>query len=59
MRTRPEMFCPKSTSVAPLGDDEMLTGRSVSIGRTGGPLGATRRSATDGNSRTSAQSRSS
>ena len=55
IRTRPEMFCPKSTIVAPLGDDETLTTRIVSIGRTGGPLGATRRSDTDGNSPTSTQ----
>ena len=55
MRTRPEMFCPKSTIVAPLGDAVTLTPRMISIGRTGGPLGATRRSDTDGNSRTSTQ----
>jgi len=40
-RIRPTRFCPKSTSVAPDGDVEISRTGSVSVRRTGGPVGAT------------------
>ena len=59
MRTRPLMFWPKSTTVTSLGDCSIATGRNVSMRRTGGPVGATIRSATDASSSTAIQSLSS
>ena len=53
------MFWPKSTMVAPLGDALIDTGRIVSIRRTGGPVGAVIRWATDASSLTSTHSWSS
>ena len=59
MRTRPVMFWPKSTTVTSVGDCSIATGRNVSMRRTGGPVGATSRSATDASSSTATQSVSS
>jgi hypothetical protein len=58
-RTQPEMFCPKSTSVFPVGDVVIETRRSVSIARTGGPTGDSNRVATKGRVATGSQALSS